>query len=89
METELTLRTRLETLKNAQGFDLETKLEAMRSFGNPRLSFDGDGWYCAVDMHIPSKGCTFKVASDFSMVTTHKALNQCASRIIETMNQYL
>ncbi len=70
------------------GETLETALEDLRKYGNPRLYFTGNNWYCSVDMHVTSAGTTFKVDSDFKQGTPMDAVRQCRARIIETLKLY-
>lgn len=67
------------------GASLEDQLIALSAYGKPRISHDGGGWYCAIDMYVSAAGVDFKVASDFSRPSPRSAAEQCAERLRKTL----
>lgn len=65
---------------------LEELLLALAKYGKPRLSHDGSGWYCAVEMYVSSSGVDFKVASEFGRPSPIGAAMQCASRLDKALS---
>lgn len=72
----------LERLLLREGpISLEEMLLALAKYGKPRISHDGSGWYCAIEMYVSSSGVDFKVASEFGCSSPMAAALQCASRL--------
>lgn len=67
---------------------LEERLEWLTRFGKPRVRFDVDGWSAHIDMHVANAGAEFKVRSEFNMDTPSAALDQCITRMLETLAKY-
>lgn len=65
---------------------LEEMLMALAKHGKPRLSHDGGGWYCAVEMYVCASGVDFKVASEFSRPSPMAAAQQCAQRLDKALS---
>lgn len=64
---------------------LEEKLVWLTRFGQPVLRNMGSGWYAGIEMHVSSKGATFKVDSDFKHETPVSAIDQCIERMLQTL----
>lgn len=79
------LGQRVDVLKRAKYESLEYLLNALCSFGAPKLFRMDCGWHCDVKMHVAAKGTSFDVMSDFGCETSMAAAKQCAERIIATM----
>ena len=82
------LDTLSNILRRSGDVPLETMLVALLKYGKPRISHDGFGWYCAVEMYVAAKGVNFKVASDFSNPTPSHAVKQCAERLATTVRDF-
>lgn len=65
---------------------LEEMLLELAKYGKPRLSHDGDGWYCAVEMYVSASGVDFKVASEFGRPSPIAAARQCAQRLDKALS---
>lgn len=67
---------------------LEERLEWLTRFGKPRVCFDGKGWSAHMEMHVANAGAEFTVRSEFNMDTPSAALDQCITRMLETLAKY-
>lgn len=67
--------------------NLESLLEDLIKYGQHRLSWMGDGWYCSLDFYVNVIGAELKVASDFNNKTHKNAVIQCTIRLQETIDQ--
>lgn len=74
------------TILRGSAKSLEEMLYALTKYGKPRLSHDGKGWYCAVEMYVTAAGVDFKVASDFGCNSPMSAATQCASRLDKALS---
>lgn len=71
------------TEKTPAGF--EDKLQWLRKFGKPRVSYPGNGWYASIEMHVSAQGATFKIDSDMRMDSPSAAVDQLISRMLEAL----
>lgn len=87
-EPSLSLIERVELLKRSKKLGLDEKMEALRVFGEPRLCFLKNKWFCRVDVFISSKGCSFSIDSEFDPCkTTHAAVDKCILNVIYAMEK--
>lgn len=81
---------KLQTLGMVQeSTDLQKILLALTAFGHPNVYSDADGWQVSVDMHVAAAGTSFKIRSEFRHPTPIAAAQQCASRVQDTLKQWL
>ena len=66
---------------------LEELLEDLMKYGKNRLSWLGDGWYCALDLYVNVTGAELKIGSEFNNRTHKNAVIQCTIRLHETIDQ--
>lgn len=64
---------------------LEEKLQWLRRFGQPRLTFHTDGWCGTIDMHVAAVGAEFTVRSEFKHATPTEAIDTCIQRMLESL----
>jgi hypothetical protein len=77
----LTLPQRGETVATPAPADgLESMLNAMGRFGEPKLSRIGGEWYCRIEMNTVVPGARFDVASGFHHPTASSAAKECLER---------
>jgi hypothetical protein len=70
-----------EAAKLVADNDLESLLNELCKYGEPRVSMLRGGWYCKIEMHVSQKGCSFDVASEFKCETPTHAARECLSRV--------
>lgn len=68
------------------GVPLEEMLLMLAKYGEPRLSLQGNGWYCAIEMRVSSVGVQFKVASEFGCKSPGTAAAECCARVEKTLS---
>lgn len=66
----------------------EAYLLELAKYGEPRLSLLSKGWYCALDMHVSSIGCSFKVESEFGHASPSEAVIKCLERMREALKGF-
>lgn len=74
------------TLK--QGEHLEDILTSMIRYGKPRVSYQGDGWYCCIEMNTNSDGVAFDVKSEFHQPDPITAATMCRTRMLKAISVY-
>ena len=77
----LTTYKQSDTIPILDNKPLETILDDLSKFGNPRLSKLASGWYCSMEMFIQGRGIEFKVASEFGNSTAKQAALVCSERM--------
>ncbi len=81
---------KMQTLGSVQkSTDLQEILLALSAFGHPNVYSNEDGWLVSVDMHVAAAGTSFKIRSEFGRPTPLAAAQQCATRVQETLKQWL
>lgn len=82
-KVEYNCLARKEHVENSiKELNLHNLLQAMRRYGEPRLSFLTDGWVCNIEMHVSSKGCSFCIKSDFTHDNPTNSAVECAERML-------
>ncbi len=68
--------------------DLESSLNSLCSFGQPKLSKMDNGWYCRIDMFVSSEGASFEIQSNFDHKTPSDAVNTLIERLQKTLSDF-
>lgn len=64
---------------------LESKLDWLCGFGEPRLGRLDTGWYARVDMRVSVRGSAYEVRSEFGHATATSAIDECIERVKATV----
>ena len=71
-----------------QQLSLERLLEVMCSYGKPTVHRMSGGWWVTCEMHVSSKGTTFKIESESKHTSPTTAAKECLDRIEQTLAHY-
>lgn len=72
---------------NYEHRSLEDLLDELVKYGQHRLSWMGNGWYCSLDFYVNVVGAKLEVASEFKNQTHKKAVIECMIRLHDTIEQ--
>lgn len=70
--------------------DLSGRLQWLRKFGKPRLTFSSSGncWLAVIEMNTNAEGCSFEVKAGFgseNFDTPEQAIDSLISRMLEAL----